>query len=199
METEETLGRRIRRLRQQRGMTLARVAGDDFTRAFLNQVEMGKSQPSVRLLRVIADRLGAPIDYLVDGSTRMLDRQLAVERARLSLLHGDPKRALTLLEPVLSERMAVGSDARLCAAEALLDLGRRAEALHLLETEEPLLRENGDRDRLRRVRELRAGKRTVMDAAGHERLAERLLREGHRDLALEHFTAARTLHEAEKS
>ena len=59
---EETLGRRIRRLRQERGMTLAEVAREDFSRAFLNQFEMGRSQPSTRVLRVIAHRLGAPID-----------------------------------------------------------------------------------------------------------------------------------------
>jgi transcriptional regulator with XRE-family HTH domain len=196
MDSEETLGQRIRRLRHERGMTLQQVAGNDFTRAFLNQVEMGKSQPSTRLLRVIADRLGAPIDYLVDGSVRMLDRELAVERGRLALLHGDPKLALALVEPVLGERMALGSDARLCAAEALLAQGRLAEAQGLLEAEEPLLREAGDRDRLRRVRELRSGRRTAPEAASHERLAERALREGHRDLALEHFRAARILREA---
>lgn len=196
MDSEETLGQRIRRLRHERRMTLQQVAGQDFTRAFLNQVEMGKSQPSTRLLRVIADRLGAPIDYLVDGSARMLDRELAIERGRLALFHGDPKRALALVEPVLDERMALGSDARLCAAEALLAQGRSDEAHRLLDAEEPQLRKTGDRDRLRRVRELRSGRRTPLDAPAHERLAERSLREGHRDQALEHFRAARILREA---
>src|ERR1051326_4876456 len=91
---DETLGLRIRRLRQERGMTLAQVAGQDFTRAFLNQVEMGRSQPSTRVLRLIAARLGAPIDYLVDGSARLLDSELAVERARLAMLAGSASRAL---------------------------------------------------------------------------------------------------------
>jgi hypothetical protein len=157
---------------------------------------MGKSQPSTRLLRVIADRLGAPIDYLVDGSARMLDRELAVERGRLALLHGDPQRALALVEPVLGERMALGSDARLCAAEALLAQRRAEEAHRLLEAEESQLRDSGDRDRLRRIKELRGGRRTALDAPAHERLAERALREGRRDLALEHFRAARVLREA---
>src|SRR2546430_13865016 len=84
VDTEETLGQRIRKLRRERGMTLQQVAGEDFSRAFLHQVETGRSQPSTRVLRMIADRLGAPIDYLVDGSVRLLDRELAVERARLA-------------------------------------------------------------------------------------------------------------------
>jgi transcriptional regulator with XRE-family HTH domain len=195
MDGEETLGQRIRRLRQERRMTLAQVAGQDFTRAFLNQVEMGRSMPSTRLLRVIANRLGAPVDYLVDGSVRILDLELAVERARLALLQDNPKRALALLEPALQERMSLGSDARLCAAEAMLALGRSEEAGKLLEAEEPHLRQRGDRDRLRRLRDLRTGRRSAPDAAAHMRLAERALREGQREVALEHYRAARILRE----
>jgi transcriptional regulator with XRE-family HTH domain len=196
MDGEETLGQRIRRLRHERGMTLAQVAGQDFTRAFLNQVEMGRSMPSTRLLRVIASRLGAPVDYLVDGSARVLDLELAVERARLALLEGNARRALALVEPALGERMLLGSDARLCAAEALTALGRSEEAGKLLEAEEPLLRQRGDSDRLRRLRDVRAGRRTVLDAAAHLRLADRSLREGTRDVALEHYRAARVLRES---
>jgi len=196
MDGEETLGQRIRRLRQERGMTLAQVAGEDFTRAFLNQVEMGRSMPSTRLLRVIASRLGAPVDYLVDGSVRILELELAVERARLALLQGNPKRALSLVEPALQERMALGSDARLCAAEALRAIGRPEESNRMLDAEEPLLRRQGDRDRLRRLRDVRAGRRTSRDASSHLRLADRALREGQREQALEHYRAARILRES---
>jgi len=178
-------------------MTLAQVAGADFTRAFLHQVETGRSQPSTRVLRVIADRLGAPLDYLVDGSARLLDRELAVERARLALLRGDAERALDTVQPALGERFGLGSDARLTAAEALLALGQRDEAGVLLEQEDRLLRDRGDRDRLRRIREIRAGRRAARDAAGHERLGDRALREGDRELALEHYRAARILRESE--
>src|SRR5262245_13639168 len=136
MDAEETLGQRIRRLRQERRLTLQQVAGEDFSRAFLHQVETGRSQPSTRVLRMIADRLGAPIDYLVDGSARLLDRELAVERARLALLHGDPRAALGLVGPVLQEPMSLGSDARLCAGEALIALNRAEEAWRLLAGEE---------------------------------------------------------------
>src|SRR5262249_59017969 len=94
------------------------------------------------------------------------------------------------------ERMSLGSDARLCAAEALLMLGRKEEAGRLLEAEEPLLKERADRDRLRRIKEMRGGRKTVLDAPAYERLADRALREGHRDLALEHYRAARILREA---
>jgi transcriptional regulator with XRE-family HTH domain len=98
--TEETLGQRIRKVRHARGMTLAQVAGGDFSRAFLNQVEMGRSQPSTRVLRVIAARLETPIDYLVGGSSRLGDLERAVERARQALERGEVEEARAILEEV---------------------------------------------------------------------------------------------------
>src|SRR5207253_5194379 len=71
--TGDLMGDRIRQRRMELGMSLAQVAGGDFSRAFLNQVELGKTQPSTRILRVVADRLGAPVEYLLDGSMPMLD------------------------------------------------------------------------------------------------------------------------------
>lgn len=193
---EETLGRRIRRLRQERGMTLAEVAREDFSRAFLNQVEMGRSQPSTRVLRVIAHRLGAPIDYLVDGGSPLLELELEVERARLALARGDAERALTLAGRATAERLPLGSDARLCAAEALVALGRPEEARRLLDAEEPALQARGDRERLRRLREVRSGRRSALGADEHERLGDRAFREGQLEVALEHYRAARVLREA---
>ena len=47
-------------------MSLAKVSGPDFSRAFLHQVEHGQAQPSTRVLRVIAGRLGTEVDYLLE-------------------------------------------------------------------------------------------------------------------------------------
>ena len=192
--SNETLGQRIRRARLERGLSLAQVAGEDFSRAFLNQVEMGRSQPSTRVLRVVAARLGQPVDYLLGGAD--LDRELAVERARLALVKGSPPRALELLAGALEERSPISSDARLCAAEALVKLGREAEAGRLVSGEERLLMARGDVHRLRRLRGVLSGRAVRLDAAGHERLGEQAHREGRPDLALEHLRAARILREA---
>src|SRR4030088_3002518 len=122
-ERKESLGDGVRKLRMERGMSLAKVAGGDFSRAFLNQVELNKSRPSVRVLRVIADRLGAPVDYLLDGSTPSLDREIALEKARIELARDDPRRCLPLPDPALDEREGPrGVAARLCAGEAMLRL-----------------------------------------------------------------------------
>jgi transcriptional regulator with XRE-family HTH domain len=186
-------------------MSLAKVAGGDFSRAFLNQVELGKSQPSTRVLRVIAHRLGAPVEYLLEGATPSLDRQVAVERARVEAARGKFREALATIEPALdSVDWPLGADARLCAADALIGLDRWAEADRLLTEVEKAARDRGDSYRAKRVRALRTGRPTLGTETGdpkslgdaHVRLAEQRLRAGDGAAALEHFRTGRVLLEA---
>src|SRR5438046_7562053 len=55
--TPEQLGARIRKVRMELGLSLAGVAQKDFSRSFLNQVELGRARPSTRTLQIIAERL----------------------------------------------------------------------------------------------------------------------------------------------
>ena len=196
---EETLGERVRRLRMERGMSLAKVAGGDFSRAFLNQVELNKARPSVRVLRVIADRLQSPVDYLLDGSKPSLDREIALERARIEFLKGNARRALALVEPALdSTEWPLGVDARTTAGEALLALGRAEEGRKLLEAQRQPIRAQTDQHRARRLDAILAGRpRPTLDADGHARLATALIRDGANEAALEHLREARIRLEAE--
>ena len=79
-------------------MSLAKVSGADFSRAFLNQVELGRSQPSTRVLRVIAGRLGTEVDYLLEGRLPGMERELALEKARVLVARGHAQRALSALD-----------------------------------------------------------------------------------------------------
>lgn len=157
---------------------------------------MGRSQPSTRVLRVIAHRLGASIDYLVDGGRPALELELAVERARILLARGGAAQALRLAEPAAREPWPLGSDARLCQAAAHLALGRRADARALLDVEETELRRQGDGGRLERLRALRMGQPLPAEAAWHERHGDRAVRDGRPELALDHYRSARALREA---
>src|SRR4030081_2948032 len=140
MPRQETLGQRIRRLRNERGMSLAKVSGGDFSRAFLNQVELGRSQPSTRVLRVIAGRLGTEVDYLLEGRLPNLDRELALERARVLIARGQARRALTLLgEAVEAHDWPLRTDVRLCRAEALQGVGRLEDAQAILAEERGII------------------------------------------------------------
>jgi transcriptional regulator with XRE-family HTH domain len=198
---QETLGQRIRRLRQDRGMSLAKVSGEDFSRAFLNQVEMGRSQPSTRVLRVIAGRLGTEVDYLLEGRLPNLDRELSLERARVLMARGQGRRALAALgEATDASDWPLRTDVRLCQAEALRAIGRSEEADAILAEERKVIAAHRDSYRLDRVRTLERGKafsigRGDPDAAvrAHLRLGDRAFRAERGYDALEHYRAARVL------
>lgn len=197
---EETLGQRIRRIRQQRGLSLAKVGRDDFTRAWLSQIELGKAGPSTRLLRVIAERLGTPVEYLLEGREDSVERELAVEKGRVLLLRGEPRRALLALKPALDWlEWPLGTDARLCQAEAMYALGRREKADKVLAREARVIAEHGDSDRAKRVEAIQHGRkfRYAGDAVKtHLRLADGAQRQARGHDALEHYRAARVLLEA---
>jgi transcriptional regulator with XRE-family HTH domain len=198
---DETLGDRIRRIRKDRGMSLARVGGADFTRAFLSQVELGQNQPSTRVLRLIAGRLGTDVDYLLEGRLPAVERELALEKARVLLARGDARRALAALgSSAESSEWPLGTDARLCQAEALLALGREAEAKEILARVKEQIKSHGDRHRLQRLQSVEKGKRFVIDGdpvKTHLRLADRAQRAANSQDALEHYRAARVLLEVD--
>jgi transcriptional regulator with XRE-family HTH domain len=205
MSNVENLGQRIHRLRKARGLSLAKVSNPDFSRAFMSQIELGRAQPSMRVLRVIAGRLGTEVDYLLDGRLPGLERELALERARVLVARGRAQRALDALGVVVdAAEWPLGTDARLCKAEALRMLGRVDEAQEIVAREKAAITAHGDSHRLQRVRALERGERfSIGDGdigkavEAHVRLADRASRAADSQDALEHFRAARILLEVE--
>ncbi len=196
----ETLGQRIKRIRHQRGMSLAKVVRDDFSRAFLNQVELGKARPSIRVLRVIADRLGTEVEYLLEGQEAGIERELALERGRVLIARGEPRRGLLNLKPALSSfDWPLGSDARVAQAQALVALGRKEEAAAILAKERQVIEHHNDRHRLERLRAVERGDQFRIEGDPvqvHLKLADRATRYGNNHDELEHYRAARVLLEA---
>lgn len=200
MEHDETLGERIRRLRVQQGLSLAKVVGDDVSRAFLNQVEMGKARPSIRVLRLLAERLGTEVEYLLEGRQAGVDRELSLEKGRVLVALGEPKRALTALRAaVQAYDWPLGTDARLTQAEALIAVGRKDEAMEILRRERNEIELRNDHRRRERMQLIERGKtyRVTGDPVGsHLRMADRAQRSGNSHDELEHYRAARVLLEA---
>ncbi len=197
---KETLGQRIKRIRQQRGMSLAKVVRYDFSRAFLNQVELGKARPSIRVLRIIADRLGTEVEYLLEGQEAGIERELALERGRVLAARGEHRKALLALKPAIgSYDWPLGSDARVCQAECLLALGRKEEASVILEQERKVIELHTDSHRLQRLRVVERGGHYHFEGdpvEAHLHLADRATRKGANYDELEHYRAARVLLEA---
>ena len=130
------LGRRIRQARQELGLSLATVAGSDFSRAFLNQVELGRAQPSTQNLRIIARRLQRPIDYfLEEPGDSAAALELALAEAEMSLLHGEGSRAESLVTRILMRTIPIElrTRAQLTLAVALMKQGRAQDARPVLE------------------------------------------------------------------
>jgi tetratricopeptide (TPR) repeat protein len=131
-----SLGQRIRQARQELGLTLTAVAGKDFTRAFLNQIELGRSQPSTQTLRIIAQRLQRPIDYfLEEPGDSIAALELALAEAEMSLLHGEAARAEALMTRILVRTipLELRTRAQLALGTAYLRQGHPRKAMPVLE------------------------------------------------------------------
>ena len=137
--TKRDPGQRIRRLRRERGMSLAKI-GQATTSPGLSSTRSswdGRSR-RLRVLRVIADRLGTHVDYLLEGRLPELDRELALERARVLLLRGEPRRALIGLRGIhgSSGRSAPTST---CRGRGPAQLGRNESAQKILDAERKVI------------------------------------------------------------
>lgn len=59
------IGNRVRERRKALKLTQSELAGEDFTKAYISQIEKGQVMPSLMALIVIARRLGRSLDYFV--------------------------------------------------------------------------------------------------------------------------------------
>ncbi|MGE5576251.1 MAG: helix-turn-helix domain-containing protein [Syntrophothermus sp.] len=150
------LGERIRRRRKMLRMTQGDLAGSDFSRSYICQVEKGRVKPSLDALELIATRLGvSPADLLPDqpfpGGEWLAAHPLRIV-AIGNLIAGDYKKAIALFNKALArakaglppgrERLEPGqqiflAECRLFLAVALMFEGRFASAASALEDEQP--------------------------------------------------------------
>ena len=83
----ETIGRRLKRLRLDKGLSQRELAAPGVSYAYISRIEAGTRQPSVKALRRLAAKLGVTTEYLETGSQlgsgehrelRLADLELAV-------------------------------------------------------------------------------------------------------------------------
>lgn len=63
------LGKRIHKLRLERGMTLVDLAGNQMTKGMLSMIENGRANPSMESLKFIARQLNCDPHYLLENHT----------------------------------------------------------------------------------------------------------------------------------
>jgi ribosome-binding protein aMBF1 (putative translation factor) len=64
------VGDRVRRLREEQGLTQREIASPGVSYAYISRIESGTRKPSEKALRHLAERLGTTALYLETGSER---------------------------------------------------------------------------------------------------------------------------------
>jgi transcriptional regulator with XRE-family HTH domain len=64
------VGERIRRLREEQGLSQRDLASPGVTYAYISRIEPGQRQPSEKALRALAEKLGTTAHYLETGRER---------------------------------------------------------------------------------------------------------------------------------
>lgn len=135
---QESVGKRIKRLRLERGLSQRAVTGPGVSYAYVSRIESGQRDPSLKAIRTIAKRLGVDPELVETGELIPASRRraLKVADAELALRVGlNTEEAEDALKQAVAERRADVSGARALAALGLL-AARRGEtwaAIGLLE------------------------------------------------------------------
>lgn len=88
-----SIGKNLRKLRSERGLTQAELAGDAYTHAYVSTIEAGRRSPSRNALLYFADRLGVDPEELSTGRAAEWQVELAQELS----IKGSDKKARELL------------------------------------------------------------------------------------------------------
>src|SRR5438105_10926006 len=137
----ETIGRRLRRLRLERGLSQRELSSPGVSYAYISRIEAGTRQPSVKALRMLARKLNVSVEYLETGREVGDDaeRELRLTEAELSLrLEHDHEGAETELRSLLDDAIRAGDRLSAMRAHAALGFaafrtGRHHETIENLE------------------------------------------------------------------
>src|SRR5947209_12032444 len=127
---EETIGRRVRRLRLKRGLSQRQLSAPGVGYAYISRIENEGRKPSVKVMRILAQRLGVSLEELETGRRvpAAADRELRVSDAELALrLEGDLEAAEVTFRALLDEEQAEAAMAARALAGLGLLAGRRGD------------------------------------------------------------------------
>ncbi|MEV6676948.1 tetratricopeptide repeat protein [Streptomyces erythrochromogenes] len=178
MDEPGEIGRRVQRMRVERGLTQKQLAHPSYTSAYVSTLESGKVRPSETALRFLAGRLGTSYEELATGRPAHLatELRLALTDAQRTLATGAADEAAVRYRGLLAEAEELGivpeqAQARLGLGECALESGELPVAIGHFEEAERLL---ADEPLPRRVRPLR-GRAVAHLLAGELRYACYLL------------------------
>jgi transcriptional regulator with XRE-family HTH domain len=130
----ESIGQRLKRLRLERGLSQRDLSAPGVSYAYISRIEAGARTPSVKALRMLAQKLGVSVEYLETGrDLRDTDeRELRLADAELELRLGDDTSGSEKkLREVLAESMAAGDHPSARRARIALGLASARRGNHL--------------------------------------------------------------------
>jgi tetratricopeptide (TPR) repeat protein/DNA-binding XRE family transcriptional regulator len=137
----------VRQARQEAGLSLAQVAGNDLSRTAIYFVETGKAKPSIETLKLIAARTGRPLDYFLSQPSTMEPRATigTAEIERL-ITTGEPSGAVAAGQRLLEAERDPELAARIkfLMATAHLRLAQPVQARRLASTARTYFEQAGD-------------------------------------------------------
>ncbi|MDH6109631.1 tetratricopeptide (TPR) repeat protein [Kitasatospora sp. MAP12-15] len=149
-EDRAEIGRRVLRLRTERGLTQRALAEPAYTAAYISTLESGKVSPSETALRYLAGRLEVSFEQLATGQPAHLatDLRLRLTDARQLLAAGTARQAEQEFAALAAEAAELGLPAEQSAALAGLgdcatEAGALDRAIEYFQQAEDLLAEAG--------------------------------------------------------
>ena len=134
---ERSLGDRVRRLRNARGLTQSELAEARVSKEYISQIENGKTRPTQQTLEWLAERLGVDFDYLEGGVSEREYRHVeaVVSQAEEAILEKRYRDAVELVGSIRRTPDAPHLHLRALFAEswARMYLGDVRAALDVLE------------------------------------------------------------------
>src|SRR3954452_22114378 len=91
----DTFGARLRRLRAERGLLQSDLVGDGVSASYVSLLESGRRQPTPPVAAALANRLGVPLELLLNGASDadLQEARLNLDYAELALRSGEPDSA----------------------------------------------------------------------------------------------------------
>jgi tetratricopeptide (TPR) repeat protein len=137
LRAEESFGARVRRLREQKGLTQAQLAQPRFTGAYISQIEAGKRRPSPSAIRHLGKKLAVDQAELVTGrpSNYPATLELNLGAATEEMFRGEFESAEKKAKEVLAEARSLNLPRLQARAEEMLGLSaeRQGSSVEALE------------------------------------------------------------------
>lgn len=93
----ETIGQRLRRLREERGLTQRQLSAKGASSAYISRIELEQRSPSMKALRLLAPKLGVSPEYLETGQKPKKPKELKLEELMEKIHDLFPEEPVLLL------------------------------------------------------------------------------------------------------